>query len=157
MFEKTQYLIDPSNSIRRQHAIPAEVHRFAAESQLNFEGSRGRGRANVPTLPDIYYALVREGFALVISGTSTPVFKEVGRPEGCTFSQIVFEMEFDQSLRDLKNAIDDEDGLYLIENGASISLISLAVNLIQVAIEARAYKPKRRPGAKRTVRPSKFQ
>lgn len=135
LFTKTQHLIDPENSIRRQHAIPDHVYRYAAEAQLNHKGPRGRGRSNVATLPDIYYALAVEGLALVQSGEVHPSFKEVGRPEGCTFAQIVFELDVDKDLRGIKDRA--EGGEFPIAPYKEISLISLVVNLIEVAIEYR--------------------
>lgn len=144
-FFKNQKLIDPSKSSRRQHAIPAEVHRFAELAQMDFKGSRGRGRGNVPTLPDIYYLLAKEGLRLLQEGKiKEPKFVEIGRPEGCVFAQIVFEESFDAELRNLKAAADL--GGYKTEPYREISLISLVVNLIQYAIDARqnptAYRKK---------------
>lgn len=135
-FSKNQRLIDKANCTRRQHAIPEEVHKFAQTAQIEFKGEMGRGRGNVPTLPDIYYALTKEGFQLLADGRiKEPKFVEVGRPDGCVFSQIVFEEEFDTLLRDLKEAADT--GTFPIEPYREISLISVAVNLIKYAIDAR--------------------
>lgn len=142
-FSKNQKLIDPSESTRRQHAIPEDVHKFALTAQIEFKGDRGRGRGNVPTLPDIYYALTKEGFQLLADGRiKDPKFVEVGRPDGCVFAQIVFEETFDKQLRELKDAA--EDGVFPIEPYKEISLISLAVNLIRYAIDARE-NPKKYP------------
>lgn len=133
MFEKTQHLIAPDDCIRRQHAIPDNVRLYAARQQLNFSGSRGRGRINVATLADIYYGLIAQGLKLVQSGTVKPTFKEIGRPEGCTFTQIKFDLEIDAQLRNLKEVA--EAGEFEVVPYKSISLISLAVNLMDVAIE----------------------
>jgi hypothetical protein len=145
-FFKNQKLIDPAESSRRQHAIPEKVHQFAELAQMEFKGSRGRGRGNVPTLPDIYYTLAKEGFTILSEGRiKEPEFCEIGRPDGCVFAQIVFEKSFDDELRNLKAAA--ESGIFPIKPYREISLISLVVNLIQYAIDAREnplkYKRKR--------------
>lgn len=144
-FSKTQNQIDPQNSIRRQHAIPEDVYLFAVTAQINHKGPRGKGRSNVPTLPDIYYALAVEGLALVQSGEVHPTFKEVGRPEGCTFAQIVFELDVDKQLRELKERA--EGGEFTVTPFKEISLISLVVTLIEVAIQAR--QPQKGTGSKK--------
>lgn len=142
-FSKNQKLINPAESTRRQHAIPEDVHKFALKAQIDFKGDRGRGRGNVPTLPDIYYTLTKEGFALLADGRiKNPKFVEIGRPDGCVFAQIVFEESFDTELRTLKESA--ESGVFPIEPYREISLISLAVNLIRYAIDARE-NPKNYP------------
>lgn len=141
-FFKNQNLIDPADSVRRQHAIPEDVHEFALLAQVGFKGSRGRGRSNVPTLPDIYYTLTKEGFDLVTTGAvENPVFLEIGRPDNCSFSQIVFETEFDDLLRAMKT--DADEGRFQVKPYKEISLISLAVNLMRLAISERKKSKKR--------------
>lgn len=142
-FNKNQKLINPADSVRRQHAIPADVHAFGQSAQMNFKGKRGRGRSNVPTLPDIYYVLTKEGFDLVAKGKVRNLkFVEIGRPEDCVFAQIVFETSFDDDLRKLKETADA--GTFVVEPYKEISLISLAVNLMRFAIAERQRLEERR-------------
>lgn len=146
-FKKLQRDIDPGNLVSRQHAIPFEIRRFAGEQQLNFKGQRGRGRSNVPSLADIYHQLTIEGLELVLNNTwpaapAAPVFTEIGQPDDCAMVRIRFDIEFDRKLRELKSRADagefnvvpaDADARQVTK----ISLISLAVNLMQLAIKKR--------------------
>lgn len=143
-FQKVQKQIDPERLISRQHAIPYDVRKYAGEQQLAFTGQRGRGRSNVPSLCDIYYTLAIEGMALIETSTwpAPPVFTEVGQPENCAMARIRFDIDFDQKLRALKARADagefhvrptDADARQV----SKISLISLAVNLMELAIKQR--------------------
>lgn len=149
-FEKTQDLIDPNEVISRQHVIPTDVKKYAVNWQLSFEQPAGRGRGNVPSLADIYEQLTRFGLNIVERGTTlknqpTPgtngTFTEIGLPAGSSQTRIKFDTATDERLRKLKSRIDG--GEFEIVSGpgytrkvTQISLISLAVNLMQIAIAA---------------------
>lgn len=143
-FKKVQRDIDPGNLVSRQHAIPFDVRKYAGEQQLNFKGQRGRGRSNVPSLADIYHQLTVEGLDLVLNNTwpAAPVFTEIGQPDDAAASRIRFDIEFDGKLRALKARADDGEFNVVPADADSrqvtkISLISLAVNLMQLAIKQR--------------------
>lgn len=149
-FEKTQDLIDTNDVISRQHVIPADVKKYAVNWQLSFPNPAGRGRGNVPSLADIYEQLTRTGLDIVERGINTnpepnggmnPVFTEIGLPTGASQTRIKFDTATDARLRALKTRIDA--GEFQIVSGpgytrkvTQISLISLAVNLMQIAIDA---------------------
>jgi len=165
-FEKTQHLIEPHDLVSRQHAIPYDVRRFAGEQQLTFAGKRGRGRRNVPTLSDIYHALTIEGLAFVDATTDASLsFIEIGQPDSCTMARIKFNLETDRRLRVLKNRADNGefDVIPTTPDGrqvTQISLISLAVNLMRIAIAKREHEssidndpnPNKEPGVPRNKR-----
>lgn len=143
-FKKVQRDIDPARLVSRQHAIPFDVRKYAGEQQFAFNGQRGRGRSNVPSLADIYHQLTIEGLELVLNSTwpAAPVFTEIGQPDNCAMARIRFDIEFDQKLRALKSRADagefnvvpaDDDARQVTK----ISLISLAVNLMRLAIKQR--------------------
>lgn len=143
-FEKTQDLIDPTDVISRQHVIPADVKKYAVTWQLSFPNPAGRGRGNVPSLADIYEQLTVHGLNIVerganVTGETKPVFTEIGLPNGASQTRIKFNTATDKRLRELKTRIDG--GEFQIVSGpgytrrvTQISLISLAVNLMQIAI-----------------------
>ena len=146
-FKKIQKNIPPERQRSRQHAIPLEIRQYAGAEQLKFTGDRGRGRENVPSLCDIYQALTIEGMELVELAqekkrTDLVVFQEIGRPANCLMARIRFDSDFDEKLRDLKRRADA--GEFEIQpsgdvrrNIKQISLISLAVNLMKLAIAKR--------------------
>lgn len=147
-FEKTQKFIDNADVISRQHVIPRDVKLYAANWQLNNPEPAGRGKSKVPSLADIYEQLTRIGLNIVERGTTlksppTPgtngTFTEIGLPAGASQTRIKFDTATDKRLRALKTRIDN--GEFAIEAGpgynrkvTEISLISLAVNLMQIAI-----------------------
>ena len=133
-FKMKEKKIETGNEITRQHAVPAEIHRFAVMLQLDSKGPKGRGRSNQVNLTDIYMILIKEGIDILNSG-ATPTFVETGRPEGCVFSRITFDYDTDQALRDIKKRA--EEGAFEITPYNEISLIALAVNLMELAIERR--------------------
>lgn len=144
-FFKTQREIPLNELVSRQHAIPADVYKFARMAQFDFVGKPGRGRSNVPTLCDIYETLAIEGMAIVRRMLPTEPqrpFIEIGQPDDCTMARIKFDAKFDTELRLLKSEADA--GQFIVTPSASdarqvskISLISLAVNLMRFAISAR--------------------
>jgi hypothetical protein len=125
------------------------VYKFARIAQFDFIGKPGRGRSNVPTLCDIYQTLAIEGLRIVRKmspNEQQPVFVEIGQPADCTMARIKFDTTFDIKLRVLKS--DADAGQFIITPSASdsrqvkkISLISLAVNLMRLAILARENAP----------------
>lgn len=151
-FEKVQRKIDPERLISRQHAIPFDVRKYAGEQQLAFTGQRGRGRANVPSLCDIYHQLAVEGMTLVetTEWPAPPVFTEIGQPENCAMARIRFDLDFDRKLRALKARADGGE-FNVVPAGEDarqvkkISLISLAVNLMQLAIKQRNWELDSKP------------
>lgn len=147
-FTKTQRDIAPGELVSRQHAIPGDVYRFARLAQLEFSGKPGRGRSNVPTLCDIYQTLTAEGLAIVeTSPTDQPVvLTEIGQPDDCAMARVKFDITFDAKLRALKQRADDGEFTVVAASAdarqvSKISLISLAVNLMRVAITARQNAP----------------
>jgi hypothetical protein len=131
---KDQSNIAPENAVLRQHAIPLELRNYAGQLQLGFTGKRGRGRGNLPNLADIYYSLAKAGYDIVKNGAS-PEFKEIGKPDGCVMTRIKFDTAFDLNLRALKQ--NAEDGEYVVTPYKEISLISVAVTLMLVAMNAQ--------------------
>lgn len=139
-FEKTQDLIPPTDVISRQHVIPADVKKYAVNWHLSFDKPAGRGRCNVPSLADIYEQLTRFGLDIVERDREFhATFVEIGSPVGSAQTRIKFDAATDDRLRALKTRIDA--GEFPIESGpgytrkvTQISLISLAVNLMQIAI-----------------------
>lgn len=143
-FDKVQREIAPERLRSRQHAVPADVRLYAGEQQLKFEGKRGRGRQNVPALADIYHQLAVEGLDLVLNNDWRVglAFTEIGQPENCAMTKIKFDVDFDQKLRDLKTRIDSGEFNVVPADAdarkvTKISLISLAINLMQLAIGFR--------------------
>lgn len=134
-FQRTQHELDGSNSTRRQHYIPAPLHNYAVQQQLAATAQAGRGRGNLPTLADIYYELIKEGLDLVNNGRIVPVFTEPGRLENSRSVQIKFGADVNTALEELKELADA--GEYEVKPYKQISLIGLAVNLIEVAVEYR--------------------
>lgn len=139
MFKRTQDELTADNSAKRQHNIPGHIHRFAVSQQLLNEGPSGRGRANLPTLADIYFQLTVEGLALVESGEVRPSFTEIGRPDGCRAAQIKFPNRINDKLIALKKRA--EGGEFAVSPHREISLISVAVTLMEAAIWTRTHKP----------------
>lgn len=141
MFKRTQDALDGQNSVRRQHYIPQKIHAFAVGQQLagaEQEVTAGRGRGNLPTLADIYYALIVEGLELVRTGQAVPAFVEVGRPVGTRAVQIKFPTgkgKLNEKLERLKKRA--EKGEFEIKPYREISLISVAITLMQLAIDER--------------------
>lgn len=140
MFKRTQDALDGQNSVRRQHYIPAKIHAFAVNQQLiGNEVEAGRGRGNLPTLADIYYTLIVEGLELVRKGEAKPVFVEVGRPAGTRSVQIKFPTgkgKLNEKLERLKARA--EKGEFKIRPYREISMISVAITLMQLAIDDRS-------------------
>lgn len=132
-FKRVQHEI--TDGVPRQHYIPRAVYKFAKQAQDEFP-SPGKSRTNAPTLADIYYQLTLEGINLIKTNFIEDLeFAEIGRPEGGRFVQIVFDQETNTFLEWLKS--EAENGVYKITPYKEISMISLAVNLMEYAIKAR--------------------
>jgi hypothetical protein len=143
-FERTQGLIsNEPKFVSRQHAIPKDLKIYASVWQLSFDAPHGRGRCNVPSLADIYEQLVRKGLETVESGSykkGKVVFFEIGKPDGSCQTRIKFDRETDARMRALKARVDA--GEFEIAKGQGytraakkISLISLAVSLMRIAVD----------------------
>lgn len=135
-FKRDQSSLPEADVIRRQHYIPVEIYRFAVKQQLENTTVPGRGRQNVPTLTDIYFQLITEGLNLVEKKKAKPVFKEIGRPEGCRSCQIKFTKEpgsVNARIKIIKARADA--GEFKVEPYKEISLISVAVTLMKVGIK----------------------
>lgn len=157
-FTKTQRDIAPGELVSRQHAIPGDVYKFARLAQFEFTGKPGRGRSNVPTLCDIYQTLTAEGFDLVMNTDwpVAPVFTEIGQPDDCTMARVKFDITFDKKLRELKKRADAGEFNVVAASAdarqvSKISLISLAVNLMRVAITARVAIMARKIASQSTI------
>lgn len=144
MIERTQHQLttgEDGNAIQRQHYIPSKIHSFAVKLRLDDSGQ--------PTLADIYYQLVQEGLDLVLTGQHVPTFIEIGRPDGSKAVQIKFPFELNDSLVELKKRADGGEFVVQTERtvGAlkhpykQISLISLAVTLMELAMNQRQPQP----------------
>jgi hypothetical protein len=123
------------NSVMRAHQIPGHVRKHAKEMQEAFRedmDGAGVGRSNVPSLPDIYLHLVLLGLAKVEAGEKVE-FSEVKKPRGAVASRIKFPILTDDSIRSLKERA--ENGEFKITTGNEISLISVAVRLMELAID----------------------
>lgn len=119
------------------HRIPKEVYAFANEYQQNFTGARGRGRVNVPTLPDICAYLIEHGRLLVCTRTICPVFKEHGKIPDSVESRIKFDKN-DTRLGDLQLSI--YDGEYEFEGKKVPSLISIAITLMTESVNYQKHQ-----------------
>jgi hypothetical protein len=119
----------------RAHQIPGHVRKHAKEMQEAFRedmDGAGVGRSNVPSLPDIYLHLVLLGLAKVDAGEK-PEFAEVKKPRGAVAARIKFPILTDNSIRSLKERA--EKGEFAIAGSSEISLISVAVRLMELAID----------------------
>ena len=89
-------------------------------------------------MADIYYTLIVEGLELVRTGQAVPIFVEVGRPVGTRAVQIKFPTgkgKLNEKLERLKKRA--EKGEFEIKPYREISLISVAITLMQLAIDDR--------------------
>lgn len=142
MIVKTQKLIRPEDCASRQHAIPFDVYKYAKMLQVDVAGNSD-GENSTPSLPDIYAALAIAGMELLKNQLEGSVeFTEIGNPSGRKLSRVKFDTEFDAKLRALKAQCDE--GVYNVtalpdaRQVKKISLISLAVNLMRLAIKEKS-------------------
>jgi hypothetical protein len=136
MTDTTQKSLTAENSVMRAHRIPSKVRLHAKGLQEAFREdmeNAGVGRSKIPSLPDIYLHLVEVGLQKVKSGQKTPVFSEVNKPKGATGSRIKFPILTNDDLKSLKARA--EAGEFQITTGKEISLISIAVTLMEMAID----------------------
>ena len=139
MFEKVQHTIDGK---LRGHKVPGNIRDYANKNQTDDseDQSVGVGRSNVPTLPDIYYALTKEGYELLVAGRIPDAsFTETEKQKlpGARVARIKFEPEFEDLLEKLKNRIEAGEFPLYPETYKKISKISIAVNLMGFAVEER--------------------
>ena len=83
-----------------------------------------------------------------------PVFVEIGQPENCTMARIKFDLQLDNRLRALKQRADGGEFSIVPASDSArqikqISLISLAVNLMRLAIFQRGHTIERPPSISR--------
>ena len=128
-------LLGQDNVVTRKHNIPAELYAYAVGIKSSISTPAGRGNKNLPTLPDIYAALINEGIDLVFEGTVIPEFTEIGTPEGARSCQIRFVPELQKELLEIKRRADA--GEWPVSPYRQISLMSVAVNLMQIAVAER--------------------
>lgn len=143
MFQRTQNDLrsDPSATLR-QLSIPSGVALFAKSLRMY----DNRSREDKATLPDIYLGLAQEGATLVLSGQlESAVFTEPQKAPGSTSVQIAFPEEFYGVLGTFKEKLEEGSlasfGVTL--EGYEISLIGLAVRLMEIAVEQRQGNKKR--------------
>ena len=124
---KHQHLLPIGGS--RQHLIPASVYLFAMQYKQDFIGPRGE----VPTLPDVYAALIKEGLRLFIAGEIDPMFGEE-KSDGVETRIRFKKSDFASDLEILKGEI--HAGRHLVWGGnRQISLVSIAVTLMEEAVQ----------------------
>jgi len=105
-----------------------------------------RSREDKATLPDIYLGLAQDGAALVLSGQlESAVFSEPQKTPGSTSVQIAFPQEFYGVLGTFKEKLEEGSlgSLGVTLEGGEISLIGLAVRLMEIAVEQRQGNKKR--------------
>ena len=129
----------PGNAIRRQHYIPPAVHHWVLKKQMEIRHTKGVKRTEVPTIPDIYLYLITKGATMATIGSVIPAFVEFGRPADRVAVQIKIPNLINLLLVGLKERADA--GEFEVQGAKEISLISVALALIKIAIEET--KPKR--------------
>lgn len=135
MFQRSQHLLTGENCTIRAHKIPCEVYDFALEVQRRDKTPPGIGKKNLPTMPDIYHALIFEGLEIVEARHATPVFIEREPPDYKT-KQIRFSVTDNEKLKALQQRLYAGDFKYGPHK--TFPLNAIAVTLMEVAIEARA-------------------
>lgn len=170
--KRLQYGLNKTNSKNRTHYIPRHLYEFAlklwgqnagVEVMVEWPPKRGRpsgtGQGKYPTLADVYYALIEEGWQITNANTEAkPVFQEMGSPgfrgrkkEASEFASVVILIrkkteqnapdELDEKLKAVQGLIKDgtfeaipttdSKGRTLKEVG----LASIAVKLMDVAYQ----------------------
>ena len=129
----------------RQHSIPPDVYKYAVLRQLEISKTQkpGVGGKNLPTLADIYERLTAEGLKILQSPLFDWQFEEVGHPEGAVQVRIKFSKVLDAEIRSFQNDIGAAHQMrFSLVSGpgyqrkvSQISLVSLAVNCMRIAIE----------------------
>ena len=129
----------------RQHSIPPDVYKYAVLRRLEISKTRnhGVGGRNIPTLADIYERLTVEGLKVLQSPSFEWEFEEVGKPEGAVQVRIKFSKETDAEMRSFQNDIGAAHCTWFTlvpgpgyqRKVSQISLVSIAVNCMRIAIE----------------------
>lgn len=136
-FKRTQHLIQSNDIISRQYHITEDVNKYAVLWKLTQRAPFGKGRVNVPTLADVYEHLTIAGLdAIERDPNQWPTFTEIGQPHGSVQTRVKFTSAIDTRLRALKTRIDAGEFKIVSEGRkvTKISIISLVVNLMQLAI-----------------------
>lgn len=127
-------LLGQDNVVTRKHNIPADLYAYAVGIKSSISTPAGRGNKNLPTLPDIYASLINEGIDLVFEGTVIPEFTEIGK-DVARSCQIRFVPDLQKELLEIKRRADA--GEWKVSPYRQISLMSVAVNLMQIAVAER--------------------
>lgn len=142
-FERNQDKI--REFVIRQHSVPPDIYNYAVLRQLEISNTTkpGVGGKNIPTLADIYERLTVEGLKVLQSPSFEWEFEEVGKPEGAVQVRIKFSKETDAKIRSFQNDIGAAHSTrFTLVSGSGyqrkvsqISLVSLAVNCMRIAIK----------------------
>ncbi len=142
-FERNQDKI--REFVIRQHSVPPDIYNYAVLRQLEISNTTkpGVGGKNIPTLADIYERLTVEGLKVLQSPSFEWEFEEVGKPEGAVQVRIKFSKETDAEIRSFQNDIGAAHQMrFSLVSGpgyqrkvSQISLVSLAVNCMRIAIK----------------------
>ena len=148
MFERTQdFLKNDPEATLRQLVIPSTVVLFA-KRERQFDSRKHKEKA---TLPDIYLGLAKEGVTLLLSGAiQNAVFSEPKKVGGSASVQIAFPEDFYEVLRGIAIELEknsSESGVGRLVGCNEISLIGLAVCLMNYAVESRQQQHKTRKPA----------
>lgn len=134
MIQRTQDIIGgTSEAVQRIHHIPLSVKNRASELRTEAIVTVGRGAA--PTLPDVYYALIRDGAALLGKKKALKQLEQMvdaARQEnsGVFTCRISFAPDAD-------NAIKNAQAQLANEAGKDASLTIVAIALMKMALAAK--------------------
>jgi hypothetical protein len=131
----------------RQHSIPPDIYEYAVLRQLEISKTRKPGfdGKNLPTLADIYERLTCEGLKTLLTPSFEWKFEEIGTPDGSVQVRIKFSKETDAKIRSFQNDIGAAHQMrFSLVSGtgyqrkvSQISLVSLAVNCMRIAIKMK--------------------
>jgi len=124
--KRTQHLVT-DDFTTRIHVLPKDVNAFVKDFQRDYDGPRGKGNVNVPTVPDVCEALIRGGLHLVKEMIVVPTFREYAISEG-TQTPIKIEKELEMLLNELQDDIRSE--MYAVTDGKIPNLSSIATELM---------------------------
>lgn len=139
-FKRIHHTLHGRNATLRQPEIPADVAMYAREKR-QFDN---RPHTEKATMKDIYIGLTQEGLNLVLSGAVVPTFQEIPAEDTSSSLQVWFpnslygdkdDLATAPTLNGLKKRVDA--GEFEVIGGTRISLVSLAMSLMRVAIAER--------------------
>lgn len=147
MFDRTQETLksDPAATLRQLSIPPTTV--LFAKTLRQFDL---RPNSEKATLPDIYFGLAQEGAALFLSGAiKNAVFSEPKKKHGSTSVQIAFPEDFYEVLKGIATELEKggSESMGRLIGCNEISLIGLAVCLMEYAVESRQQQPKTKKAA----------